>query len=142
MTQKDEELERSTRRLGDRFGAAKSSAGDSQQADGEGDESNSDQSETSSGTETEPTSSSGSNPEAETDDASSTEEVPEWVPTTLYLPEETRRDLRRFLKRLTLDYPEIEDAQKRELHTALIQVAMDRPEAVADRTEELSDTDN
>lgn len=53
-------------------------------------------------------------------------------PTTLYLPEETRTELRRFLKRITLDHPEIEDAQKRELHTALIKEAMEHPEEIAD----------
>jgi hypothetical protein len=61
---------------------------------------------------------------------------PEWVPTTIYLPEETRREFRRFLKRLTLDHPEIEDAQKRELHTALVRTGMEHPEEVAERTEE------
>lgn len=57
---------------------------------------------------------------------------PEYKPTTLYLPEETRTELRRFLKRITLDYPEIEDAQKRELHTALIEFAMEHPEEIAE----------
>jgi hypothetical protein len=60
----------------------------------------------------------------------------EYVPTTLYLPEETRRDFRRFLKRLTLDHPEIEDAQKRELHTALIQASMEHPTEIAELVEE------
>lgn len=60
----------------------------------------------------------------------------EWKPTTVYLPEETRREFRRFLKRLTLDYPEIEDAEKRQLHTALIQTGMDHPEEVAERAEQ------
>lgn len=61
---------------------------------------------------------------------------PEWVPTTIYLPEETRREFRRFLKRLTLDYPETEDAQKRELHTALVRIGMEHPDEVAALTEE------
>jgi hypothetical protein len=64
------------------------------------------------------------------------EETPEYVPTTLYLPEETRRDFRRFLKRLTLDHPEIEDAQKRELHTALMRASMEHPSEIAELVEE------
>lgn len=59
----------------------------------------------------------------------------EWKPTTVYLPEDTRREFRRFLKRVTLDHPEIEDAEKRQLHTALIRVGMDYPEEVAELTE-------
>ena len=70
-------------------------------------------------------------------DADGEEETePEWVPTTIYLPEEIRREFRRFLKRLTLDHPEIEDAQKRELHAALVKVGMEHPEDVAERTED------
>lgn len=65
-----------------------------------------------------------------------TETDTEYVPTTLYLPEETRRNFRRFLKRLTLDHPEIEDAQKRELHTALIQASMDHPTEIAELLDE------
>lgn len=60
---------------------------------------------------------------------------PEYKPTTLYLPEETRTELRRFLKRITLDHPEIEDAQKRELHTALIECAMEYPEEIAEEVD-------
>jgi hypothetical protein len=60
----------------------------------------------------------------------------EWKPTTVYLPEDTRREFRRFLKRLTLDHPEIEDAEKRQLHTALIRAGMDHPEDVAEFTEQ------
>ena len=74
--------------------------------------------------------------QAQSDDAEGDDAEPEWVPTTIYLPEETRREFRRFLKRLTLDYPEIEDAQKRELHTALVRVGMEHPEDVAARTED------
>lgn len=59
----------------------------------------------------------------------------DWKPTTVYLPEDTRREFRRFLKRVTLDYPEIEDAEKRQLHTALIRVGMEYPEEVAELTE-------
>lgn len=58
----------------------------------------------------------------------------EWKPTTIYLPEDTRREFRRFLKRVTLDHPEIEDAEKRQLHTALIRVGMKYPEEVAELT--------
>lgn len=61
----------------------------------------------------------------------------EWVPATLYLPEERRKEFRRFLKRITLDYPEIEDADKRELHAAALSVAMDHPEQVAETAEEI-----
>ncbi len=66
-------------------------------------------------------------------DSSSNEDAgaTEWKPTTVYLPEDTRREFRRFLKRLTLDHPEIEDAEKRQLHTALIRAGMDHPEEVA-----------
>ena len=60
----------------------------------------------------------------------------EWKPTTVYLPEDTRREFRRFLKRLTLDHPKIEDAEKRQLHTALIRVGMDYPEEVAEFAEQ------
>ena len=71
-------------------------------------------------------------------DSSSSEgtSATEWKPTTVYLPEDTRREFRRFLKRLTLDHPEIEDAEKRQLHTALIRAGMDHPEEVAELTEE------
>ena len=67
-------------------------------------------------------------------DSSSTEEskATEWKPTTVYLPEDTRREFRRFLKRLTLDHPEIEDAEKRQLHTALIRAGMEHPNEVAE----------
>lgn len=149
MTEKDEDLERSTRRLGDRFGAAKSSGDGSQHVvegdeESDSDEPDSDESETDTDTDIETGSSSSpdQNSESESDDVPDSEDAPEWVPTTLYLPEETRRDLRRFLKRLTLDYPDIEDAQKRELHAALVQVAMNQSEAVADRTEQLSNADD
>ncbi|GAA0452096.1 hypothetical protein MUK72_14360 (plasmid) [Halococcus dombrowskii] len=71
-------------------------------------------------------------------DSSSTEEaeVTEWKPTTVYLPEDTRREFRRFLKRLTLDHPEIEDAEKRQLHTALIRAGMEHPDEVAELAKE------
>lgn len=61
-----------------------------------------------------------------------TDDQPDYQPTTIYLPEAQRTELRRYLKRITLDFPEIEDAQKRELHTALITVAMEHPEEVVE----------
>jgi hypothetical protein len=115
----DADLQRSTKRLGDRFGTT------------------SDESETRSDAATRNDSSSAGD-ESASANATDTSE-PNWVPTTLYLPEETRREFRRFLKRLTLDYPEIEDAQKRELHTALVRAGMEDPEAVADFADEQVD---
>lgn len=94
----DDNLEESSRRLGDRFSNV--------------------------GEKSEP-------PDPDPPKQEQTDE-PEYKPTTLYLPEEIRTELRRFLKRITLDHPEIEDAQKRELHTALIKEAMEHPEEIAE----------
>lgn len=119
MTDDDttDELEASSRRLGDRF-AGKSS-----------DTSSPDQEDSDSEQESQPTQESSP---SDTD----TQTTTEYVPVTLYLPEETRRDMRRFLKRLTLDHPEIEEAEKRELHTALVHASMEHPEEIADLTKE------
>ncbi|WP_224271129.1 hypothetical protein [Haloprofundus salinisoli] len=136
MTAEDDDLQRSTRRLGDRFGAATDTSDRSRRSVEETDE----ESAADSGAES--ASSAESDPRDETDSESETDKEPEWVPTTLYLPEETRREFRRFLKRLTLDYPEIESAKKRELHTALVQIGMEQSGAVAERTDELSSDDN
>lgn len=84
----------------------------------------------------------------EADNEENTEEKPaeqekesvEWVPATLYMPEEQRKEFRRFLKRVSLDFPEIEDADKRELHTAAIRAAMENPEKVAEHAEEITDS--
>ncbi|WP_224338511.1 hypothetical protein [Haloprofundus halobius] len=135
----DDDLRRSTRRLGDRFGTASDSSEDDVR-----------ESETNDGPPVDDKSTNDSTADSASSAASDSEPVserskqnakrgiePEWVPTTLYLPEQTRREFRRFLKRLTLDHPEIEEAQKRELHAALIQVGMEQPEAVAERTDEL-----
>lgn len=73
---------------------------------------------------------------ANTDSSNKDSATPEWKPTTVYLPEDTRREFRRFLKRVTLDYPEIENAEKRQLHTALIRVGMEYPEEVAKLAEQ------
>lgn len=85
------------------------------------------------------------NPDREADNREKTEEKPaeekkdsvEWVPATLYLPEDQRKEFRRFLKRVSLDFPEIEDADKRELHTAAIRAAMENPEKVAEHAEDV-----
>lgn len=61
---------------------------------------------------------------------------PDYHPTTIYLPKETRKEFRRFLKRLTLDYPEMEEAEKRELHTAFIEAAMNQSEHFIEQMEE------
>ena len=113
----DDNLAASSNRLGNRF--AGSSA----------DESEPDQDIRDDTSDSSPASQS-----AAVDDES--EDSLEYVPTTLYLPEETRRDFRRFLKRLTLDHPEIEDAQKRELHTALMRVSMEQPSEIAELVKE------
>jgi hypothetical protein len=113
----DDNLTASTSRLGDRFAQ---SATDENEPEEMTSDTGSDTSE----------STSQSSADVETDLNS------EYVPTTLYLPEDTRRDFRRFLKRLTLDHPEIEDAQKRELHTALIRASMEHPAEIAELAEE------
>ena len=102
-------LEKSSRRLGQRFS-------NSSEASESGEQSN----EATQSVSTE---------------SSDEESTVDWKPTTVYLPEDTRREFRRFLKRVTLDYPEIEDAEKRQLHTALIRVGMEYPEEVAELTE-------
>jgi hypothetical protein len=108
-------LERSSDRLGQRF-------------------SNTSESNESEDTENEPAESTQS---ANTNAASNADTgTTEWKPTTVYLPEDTRREFRRFLKRLTLDHPEIEDAEKRQLHTALIRAGMDHPDEVAELAEQ------
>jgi hypothetical protein len=106
------DLERSSDRLGQRFS--------------ESNESENMTNESSESTQSANTASSSN------EDAGATE----WKPTTVYLPEDTRREFRRFLKRLTLDHPEIEDAKKRQLHTALIRTGMDHPEDVAELAEQ------
>ena len=105
-------LEKSSRRLGQRFS-------NSSEASESGEQSN-DSNEATQSVSTE---------------SSDEESTVDWKPTTVYLPEDTRREFRRFLKRVTLDYPEIEDAEKRQLHTALIRVGMEYPEEVAEFTE-------
>ena len=108
-------LERSSDRLGQRF-------------------SNTAESDESEDTPNEPSQSTQStNAESSSNEKTGTTE---WKPTTVYLPEDTRREFRRFLKRLTLDHPEIEDAEKRQLHTALIRAGMDHPEEVAELAEQ------
>jgi hypothetical protein len=109
------DLERSSDRLGQRF-------------------SNTPESDASEDTENEPSEST----QSTNADSSSTEEAEatEWKPTTVYLPEDTRREFRRFLKRLTLDHPEIEDAEKRQLHTALIRAGMEHPDEVTELAKE------
>lgn len=114
----DDNLASSSARLGDRFAGSSADENESGQ-DAPVEEQDSSPASQSSSTATE-----------------ETEDSPEYVPTTLYLPEETRRDFRRFLKRLTLDHPEIEDAQKRELHTALMQASMEHPSEIAELVEE------
>lgn len=114
----DNNLRASSTRLGNRF------------ADSSPDESESEQDASDDKSDTSSESQSSSTDDEETKDA------PKYVPTTLYLPEDTRRDFRRFLKRLTLDHPEIEDAQKRELHTALIQASMEHSTEIAELVEE------
>ena len=105
------DLERSSNRLGQRFSNTSESNGSEDTEDG-------------------PTESTQS---ANADSSSDTNaNATEWKPTTVYLPENTRREFRRFLKRLTLDHPEIEDAEKRQLHTALIRAGMEHPEEVAE----------
>lgn len=112
----DDNLAASSNRLGNRFAGSSAEESDSDQDAPDNDSDISSESQSSA-----------------TDD---TEDSPEYVPTTLYLPEETRRDFRRFLKRLTLDHPEIEDAQKRELHTALMRASMEHPAEIAELVEE------
>lgn len=113
----DDNLAASSSRLGNRFTNSEADESDLEE----------ESSDTDADTSESPSQSSG-DVGTETDD--------EYVPTTLYLPEETRRDFRRFLKRLTLDHPEIEDAQKRELHTALIQASMEHPTEIAELVNE------
>lgn len=117
----EDELEESASRLGDRFGGA-SSGGEKGSSDGQTDvRENPDSAE--------------SQPEKE--GRGEGEEIDEWVPATIYLPESKRTEFRRFLKRLTLDHPEIEDAEKRELHTGVIETAIDHPGDVAEHVEEV-----
>nr|WP_233340433.1 hypothetical protein [Haloprofundus sp. MHR1] len=168
MTAEDDELQRSTRRLGDRFGAATEANDRSEDIDGAATEANEspevdneepetdsepksaspagsgsgDDSNDDSNSDDDSDSDSDDDSDSESESESTPEAEPDWVPTTLYLPEETRREFRRFLKRLTLDHPEIESAKKRELHTALIQVGMEQSEAVAERTKSLSSDDS
>lgn len=112
----DDNLAASSNRLGNRFAGSSAEESDSDHDD--------------------PADSSDDPSESHSSDTGDTADSPEYVPTTLYLPEETRRDFRRFLKRLTLDYPEIEDAQKRELHTALMRASMEHPSEIAELAEE------
>lgn len=112
-----DELAASSRRLGDRFAGKSSSSSSPDQEDPDSEQ------------ESQATQESSS---SDTD----TQTATEYVPATLYLPEESRREMRRFLKRLTLDYPDIEEAEKRELHTALIHASMEYPEEIADLTKE------
>ena len=107
------ELEESSRRLGQRFSNSSESDEPKEPADNSNETTQS------------------ANAESSSEDSGTVE----WKPTTLYLPEDTRREFRRFLKRVTLDHPEIEDAEKRQLHTALIRVGMEYPEEVAELTE-------
>ncbi|HET7323913.1 MAG TPA: hypothetical protein VFJ06_06250 [Halococcus sp.] len=108
-------LKRSSDRLGQRFSET----------------SESNESEDTTNESSESTQSANANSSSNEDTATT-----EWKPTTIYLPEDTRREFRRFLKRLTLDHPEIEDAEKRQLHTALIRAGMDHPEEVAELAEQ------
>lgn len=112
----EDELKKGAGRLGDRFSKASS-------------EEETDTGDTEAGKDESSTSESNQQ-EAEDD-------VDEWVPATIYLPESKRKEFRRFLKRLTLDHPEIEEADKRELHTGMVEAAMDHPEEVAEYVESL-----
>lgn len=74
----------------------------------------------------------------DTDDAS-TDNEDDYKRTTLYLRPGVKRNYERWQKRLELDHVLVEDAYKREVHEAIIAVALNNTDEFIDRLNERVD---
>lgn len=122
----EDNLTRSSQRLGDRF-----SRGDSANQEDAEDAASIQQNSRASDSAT-----SESTDDIDAESESESEPEPEWKPATLYLTEDTRKEFNRFLMRIQLDHPEIEEVHKRDIHEGVLLAAMDRPDEVAAIVEE------
>ena len=117
----DDSLTRSSQRLGDRFSRGES-------AD---EESTEDAASTHQNSRTNDGATSEATDDAEGETEPESEPEPEWNPATIYLTEDTRKEFNRFLMRIQLNYREIEEVNKRDIHEGVILAAMEHPEEVA-----------
>ena len=120
----DDNLARSSQRLGDRF-SRKDSADSADEGNTE------DAASSPRNGQATNSAASGTADDAEGETEPESESKPEWKPATIYLTEDTRKEFNRFLMRVQLNHPEIEEMNKRDIHEGVILAAMERPDEVA-----------
>lgn len=72
-------------------------------------------------------------------DGAGEEDEESFEPMTFYLQKETQRQVKRWLKQVELDHPDIDErAQKAHEYEAIVQVAMEHEDEVINRVREMA----